>query len=104
MKESKKANLIVFFIIAIIAFCISCAFINLTVKEKTDQYKLISIENNSFKPVLIKEVPTIIKTKNVTNTTNSTYNTTNTHSNHTNYHESNYNYSNYYKRNYREYW
>ena len=104
MKESIKANLIVFFIIAIIAFCISSAFVNFTVNEKTDSYKLISIENNSFKPVLIKEVPTIIKTKNVTNTTNTTnssYNTTNSYKNHTNYQGDNYSY--YYNRNYQEY-
>ena len=101
MKDSIKANLIIIFIIAIIASGISSSFAKLTISEDVDSYKLISIENNSFKPNYIDEVPTIIET---TNTTNSTYNTTNTHSNHTNYHESNYNYSNYYKRNYREYW
>ena len=85
MKDSIKANLIIFFIIAIIAFCISTAFANLTVKEDTDSYKLIPIENNSFQPNLVEEVPYIEqKQVNVTNTTNTTpvnnntsYNTTN---------------------------
>lgn len=88
MKDSIKANLIIFFIIAIISFCISTTFASLTVQPETDSYKLISIENNSFKPNYIEEVPTIIEPKNMTNTTNSTLNTTtDIYENYTNYTE-----------------
>ena len=76
MKDSIKANLIIFFIIAIIAFCISTAFAGLTIKEDSESYKLIPIENNSFEPNLIEKVPTYVKPiNNTTNTTNNTNNT-----------------------------
>ena len=71
MKGSIKANLILFFIIAIIAFCISSAFATLTIHEDNDSYKLISLEDDSFEPTEIDYVPTYIP-KNDTNTTNST--------------------------------
>jgi hypothetical protein len=48
MKDSVKANLIVFLIIAVIAFSISCAFASLTITKDNDSYKLSSIENDSF--------------------------------------------------------
>ena len=80
MKDSIKANLIVFLIIAVIAFTISSAFASLTITEDNDSYKLSSIENDSFEPAYIDEVPTIIPkvetnvTDNATNTTtNATY-------------------------------
>lgn len=79
MKESIKANLIVFLIIATIAFGVSLTFANLTIHDNHDSYKLISIENDSFEPNYIYKVPTI-KPKNLTtNKTieNTTYNTTN---------------------------
>ncbi len=78
MKDSIKANLIVFLIIATIAFTISSAFASITITEDTDSYKLSSIENDSFKPNYIEEVPTIIpKVENIThNDTNTTQNTT----------------------------
>lgn len=79
MKDSVKANLIVFLIIAVIAFCISTAFASLTITPKTDSYKLIPIENDSFEPNYIEEVPTILPpVENITNntTTNETLNTT----------------------------
>ena len=60
MKGSVKAKLIVFFIIAVFAFCISTTFANLTVTEDNDSYKLIPIENDSFEPNYINKVPTII--------------------------------------------
>lgn len=77
MKDSIKANLIVFLIIAVIAFTISSAFASLTITEDNDSYKLSSIENDSFEPNYIEEVPTIIpkvenKTNNNTNITNTT--------------------------------
>lgn len=95
MRESIKANLLIFFIIAIIAFCISNVFVNLTVPQESDSYKLISIENNSFIPKEIEEVPTIIEPVNKTNTTNATnrtYNISNVYDNYT-YTD---NYTNYY--------
>ena len=69
MKDSAKANLIVFFIIAIIAFGISSTFASLTVEEDAESYKLISIENDSFEPNYINKVPTILPKieKNYTN-------------------------------------
>ena len=111
MRDSVKANLIIFFIVAIIAFGISSTFAKMTIPEETDSYKLISIENNSFKPNHIDEVPTIIeKPANTTNITNTTYNNT-SHNNTGNYsgyehHTSNKTntYSNYTKRYYSEYW
>ena len=75
MKDSIKANLIVFLIIAVVAFTISSAFASLTITEDNDSYKLSSIENDSFEPNYIDEVPTIIPKveKNYTeNTTNET--------------------------------
>lgn len=73
MKDSIKANLIIFFIIAIIAFGISTSFANLTVKEDSESYKLIPIENNSFEPNYVEEVLYVEpKPVNITNTTNST--------------------------------
>jgi len=71
MKDSAKANLIVFFIIAIIAFGISSSFASLTVNEDTESYKLITIENDSFEPSYINKVPTILPKveKNITNNT-----------------------------------
>lgn len=69
MKDSVKANLIVFFIVAIIAFSISSSFAGLTVKEDSESYKLIAIENDSFEPNYINKVPTILPKveKNYTN-------------------------------------
>ncbi|AMD17648.1 hypothetical protein TL18_06210 [Methanobrevibacter sp. YE315] len=77
MKDSVKANLIVFLIIAVIAFGVSSAFANLTVTEDTTSYKMIPIKNDSFEPKYIDEVPTIIPkvVVNYTNTSsNHTYN------------------------------
>ena len=77
MKDSIKANLIVFLIIAVIAFTISSAFASLTITKDNDSYKLSSIENDSFEPNYIEEVPTIIpKVENTTNSTNITTTTT----------------------------
>lgn len=76
MKDSVKANLIVFFIIAVIAFCISTSFANLTITPETDSYKLISIENDSFEPNYIYKVPTIIPKIENNTTDNVTLNTT----------------------------
>ena len=75
MRGSVKANLIVFFIIAVIAFCISSAFAALTIHEDNDSYKLIHIEDDSFEPEEVNYVETYVP-KNDTNSTNSTSNST----------------------------
>ena len=75
MRGSIKANLIVFLIIAVIAFCASSAFAALTIHEDNDSYKLMSIEDDSFEPEDIEYVPTYVP-KNTTNSTNSTVNET----------------------------
>lgn len=73
MKDSIKANLIVFFIVAVIAFGVSSAFASLTIHEDNDSYKLISIEDDSFEPNYINKVPTVKpKLDNNTNETNTT--------------------------------
>ena len=71
MKGSQKANLIVFLIIAVIAFCSSLAFASLTIHDDNDSYKLLQLDNDSFEPEEIDYVPTYIP-KNDTNKTNST--------------------------------
>lgn len=71
MKGSQKANLIVFLVIAVIAFCISSAFATLTIHDEHDSYKLMALNNDTFEPEDIEYVPTIIP-KNDTNTTNTT--------------------------------
>ncbi len=78
MKDSVKANLVIFLIIAVVSFCISCAFASLTITEENSSYKLIPIENDSFEPKYIDEVPTIIP-KVEANLTNITKNTTDNH-------------------------
>lgn len=82
MRDSIKANLIVIFIIAIVAFSISTVFANLTIQEDNESYKMIPIENNSFEPISIHKVPTILP-KVETNKTNQTNNNT-THIKYTN--------------------
>ena len=88
MKDSIKANLIVFFMIAVVSFAMSSAFASLTVHEDHESYKLIPIKNDSFEPHYIDEVPTIIpEPVNNTTTTNTTavdYNVTNYTENSTN--------------------
>lgn len=76
MKGSVKANLIIFLIIAVIAFCISSAFASLTIHEDNDSYKMIPLKNDSFEPDSIDYVPTYIP-KNDTNTTDDTNSTQN---------------------------
>lgn len=76
MKDSVKAKLIVFLLIALIAFGISSIFASITISDSPDSYKLIPVKDDSFEPNYIHKVPTI-KPKVVTNnTTNITKNTT----------------------------
>ena len=76
MKDSVKANLIVFLIIGLIAFGISSAFASLTISEENDSYKLIPIDNDSFEPNYINKVPTILPKVETNYTNNTTSNTT----------------------------
>jgi hypothetical protein len=78
MKDSVKAKLIVFFIIALLAFGVSSAFASLTISEDNDSYKIIPIKNDSFEPNYINKVPTIVPKveKNYTITNNTTTNAT----------------------------
>lgn len=71
MKGSIKANLLVFLIIATIAFGVSLTFASLTIHDDHDSYKLTSIDDDSFEPSYIYKVPTV-KPKNITNKTNTT--------------------------------
>lgn len=71
MRGSQKANLIVFLIIAVAAFCASTAVASMTIHDDYDSYKLIALSNETFEPAEVDYVPTIIP-KNDTNTTNST--------------------------------
>lgn len=93
MRPRKKANLIVFLLISIIAFSFSMATIALTpnvdplsFSYNNDSSQLIQVENDNFDPVIIKLVE-IKKNEPLNNTT--TNNTTNTnrtiidHNNHT---------------------
>ena len=68
MRGAVKANLIVFLIVAVAAFCISAAVASLTIHEDNDSYKLLSLEDDSFEPNYVYKVPTITP-KNTTNTT-----------------------------------
>ncbi len=76
MKDSVKAKLIVFLVIALIALGISSSFASLTISDSPDSYKLIPIKNDSFEPNYINKVPTIIPKVETNNTTNTTKNTT----------------------------
>lgn len=84
MKGSIKANLLVFLIIATIAFGVSLTFANLTIHDDHDSYKLISLKDDSFEPNYIYKVPTI-KPKNITNTTTENITDNYTESDDTNY-------------------
>ena len=73
MKQSIKVNLLIFLIIAVIAFVLSTAFASVVVIDNSDAKKITAIENDSFEPHQIKEVPVIIpKVENKTQTNNTT--------------------------------
>lgn len=71
MRGSQKANLIVFLIIAVAAFCASTVVASMTIHDDYDSYKLIALSNETFEPAEVDYIPTVIP-KNDTNTTNST--------------------------------
>lgn len=75
MKGSQKANLLIFLIVAILAFCSSLTFASLTIHEDYNANKLLALDNDTFEPAEIDYVPTVIQ-KNDTPKTNSTNNTT----------------------------
>ncbi|MBR0271862.1 MAG: hypothetical protein IJQ68_07750 [Methanobrevibacter sp.] len=70
MKQSIKVNLLIFLIIAVIAFVLSTAFASVVVIDNSDAKKITAIENDSFEPHQIEEVPVIIpKVENTTDNT-----------------------------------
>ncbi|MBQ9026257.1 MAG: hypothetical protein IJ104_07790 [Methanobrevibacter sp.] len=70
MKQSIKVNLLIFLIIAVIAFVLSSAFASVVVIDNSDAKKITAIENDSFEPHQIEEVPVIIpKVENTTDNT-----------------------------------
>lgn len=76
MRGSQKANLIVFLIVAVAAFCISSTFATYTIHDDYDSYKLKALNNDTFEPKDIDYVPTYIP-KNTTNTTTNSTTTEN---------------------------
>ena len=70
MKQSIKVNLIIFLIIAVIAFVLSSAFASVAIIDNSNAKKLTAIENDSFEPHQIQDVEVIVpKVENKTNNT-----------------------------------
>lgn len=79
MKQSTQVYLVIFLIIALLAFILSSAFASVAVIDNTNSTKLTTIENDGFEPHDIKSVEVIIpKPQNTThnNTTSSIQNFT----------------------------
>lgn len=75
MKQSIKGNLLVFLIIAVIAFALSSAFASVVIIDNSDAKKITAIANDSFEPHQIKDVPVIIpKVENKTTNNTTTFN------------------------------
>ena len=75
MKQSIKVNLLVFLIIAVIAFALSSAFASVVIIDNSDAKKITAIANDSFEPHQIKDVPVIIpKVENKTTNNTTTFN------------------------------
>ena len=78
MKQSIKVNLIIFLIIAVIAFVLSSAFASVAVIDNSNAKKLAAIENDSFEPHQIHDVEVIVpKVENKTSNTTIISNITN---------------------------
>lgn len=70
MKQSTSVYIVIFLIIAVIAFFLSNVIASTLVIDTTNSTKLTAIENDNFQPVEIEHVEVIIpKVEN--NTTNS---------------------------------
>ena len=78
MKQSTKVNLIIFFIIAVIAFAFSTAFASVSHIDVSNSTKLTAIEDDGFQPHEIENVHVVVPVvENKTNNTNSWTNWTN---------------------------
>ena len=70
MKQSTSVYIVIFLIIAVIAFLLSNVIASVLVIDSSNSTKLTAIENDEFQPVEIEHVEVIIpKVEN--NTTNS---------------------------------
>jgi hypothetical protein len=73
MKERTKVYLIIFLILAVMAFVLSTAFASVFVIDNSNAKKLTAIEDDSFEPNDIHNVQVIVpKTDNTTRQTNNT--------------------------------
>jgi type IV secretory pathway TrbL component len=73
MKQSTKVYLIIFLIIAVIAFVLSSAFASVALIDNSNSTKLTAIENDSFEPHEIENVEVIVpKVQNITVSNNTT--------------------------------
>lgn len=73
MKQSTKVYLIIFLIIAVLAYVLSTAFASVAFIDSSNSTKLTAIENDSFEPHEIKNVEVIVpKVQNVTVNNNTT--------------------------------
>lgn len=78
MKETTKVYLIIFLILAVMAFVLSSAFASVLDIDNSNSKKLTAIEDDSFNPEEIHHVQVIVpKTENITRhtTTNHTNST-----------------------------
>jgi hypothetical protein len=77
MKETTKVYLIVFLILAVMAFVLSSAFASVLDIDNSDSKKLTAIEDDSFEPEEINNVQVIIpKVDNTTRHNNNSNSTT----------------------------
>ena len=73
MKQSTKVYLLIFLIIAVLAFVLSSVFANVLVIDNTNSTKITAIENDGFEPHNVNNVQVIIpKVQNITKTNNTT--------------------------------
>ncbi|MBR0370927.1 MAG: hypothetical protein IJH63_09480 [Methanobrevibacter sp.] len=77
MKQSTKVYLLIFIIIAVMAFVLSSVFANVVVIDNTNTKKLTAIEDDGFEPHDIKNVEVIVpKVQNTTQNTTTLKNIT----------------------------
>ena len=72
MKGQTKAKLIVFFIVAIIAFAASSMAANIILIKNPNDNTLLAIEDDNFTPQKVDYVPTYIPEPKIINDTNLT--------------------------------
>lgn len=77
MKQSTKVYLLIFLIIAVMAFVLSSVFASVAVIDNTDTTKLTAIKDDGFEPHDIKNVEVIVpKVQNTTQNTTTLKNIT----------------------------